>query len=460
MTSPTSPPVLPVLPAADVDAIVDTLSGAGARLLVGSVIDMAGVARAKSVPIERAATFHRAGMGASPTWNVFCIDNAVAVTDRVTVVGDMRLRADLEAARPLGAGYVWAPAEMFDQQGDPWPGCARGRLRRVQAQAEERGLDVLVGNELEFVITGLVGTPLPREHWQAYGLGAMFAHEAFIADLEIALNAARLPIEQLHAEYADYQFEVSLAPTTPVQAADQVHLARLVIGRVARRHGLLVSFSPLPVAGGAGNGAHLHLSLSRAGVPLLSGADGAHGMTAEGAAALAGIVAGLPESVAVFAGSVLSEYRLLPGHWSGAFACWGLENRESAVRFCAATPGNPKGANIELKCVDPSGNPYLTVATMLGLALHGIDEHLPLPDETTSDPGGLSADAAAAAGVVRLADTQAAAVDLLRGSALTEGILGPDILSALLAVRTHEIDTYGRHSAEELTERFRFAWSS
>lgn len=454
------PDVLPVLPDSEVDAIVERLAGAGTRVLVGSVVDMAGVARAKSVPVARAGTFHRVGMGASPTWNVFCIDNAVAVTDRLGVVGDLRLRADLSAVAVLDSGYAWTPAEMFDQQGAPWAGCARGRLRRLQARAEAQGLDVLVGHELEFVVLAGDGTPLPPGRWQAYGLGALFTYEAFVADLETGLGAVGLAVEQLHAEYAGYQFEVSLAPAAPVPAADQVVLARLVIARVARRHGLLVSFSPQPFADDAGNGAHLHLSLARDGAPLLSGGDGPHGLGTDGAAALGGIVTGLAETLAVFAGSLLSSHRLQPGHWSGAFACWGLENREAAVRFCAATPGNPQGANIELKCVDPSANPYLATATMLGLALGGIDAKTTLPAEVTVDPAQLDATAAGEAGIVRLADTQAGAVARLRDSARAEQILGIDIVSALLAVRTHELTSYADTPIHELAERFRLVWSS
>ncbi|HKC27149.1 MAG TPA: glutamine synthetase family protein, partial [Jatrophihabitans sp.] len=457
MTESATPDVLPVLPEADVAEVVDELAKAGATMLVGAVVDMAGVARAKGVPIHRSATFHKTGMGASPTWNLFCIDNAVLVTDRLSVVGDVRLRADLTAARALGEGFAWAPAEMFDQHGQAWPGCARGRLRHVQAALAAAGLDALIGHELEFVVTAGDGAPLAATRWQAYGLGAMFGAEAFVADLESALGNAGLAVEQLHAEYASYQFEVSLAPATPIEAADSALLARLVISRVARRHGLLASFSPLPMAGGAGNGAHQHLSLSRAGVPLLSGGDGPHGLTAEGAAALAGIVRGLPQTLAVFAGSVLSSSRLQPGHWSGAYACWGLENREAAVRFCAATPGNPHGANVELKCIDPSANPYLTSAMMLGLAMHGLTERAELPPEVSVDPARLDAPAAAAAEVVRLADNQAEALDLLRNSALAEDVLGIDIVDALLAVRTHEVDNYADRSIEELTERFRFA---
>lgn len=457
---PASAPALPLLSDEELADRLAELGTGGTRLLVGSVVDMAGVARAKSVPFERAATFHRTGVGASPTWNVFCIDNAVSVTERLSVVGDLRLRADLTAARRLGRGLAWAPTEMFDQHGAAWPGCARGRLRRTEAALAADGLSALIGHELEFVLTAADGTPRPATRWQAYGLGALLGEQEFVTDLEAALREVGVPVEQLHAEYADYQFEISLAPRTPVEAADDAVLARLVICDVARRHGCLASFSPLPLAGGAGNGAHQHLSLSRDGVPLLSGGSGPHGLTPEGASAVAGIVTGLAETLAVFAGSVLSSLRLQPGHWSGAYACWGLENREAAVRLCAATPGNPHGANVELKCIDPSGNPYLTSAALLGLARHGIAASSPLPPEVTVDPAGLDGATARASQVVRLADTQTAALDLLRDSSLAESLLGPDILDALLAVRTHEARSYADLGAEELTERFRFAWSS
>jgi glutamine synthetase len=443
---------MPVLPAAELAGFVSVLAETETRVLVGSVVDMAGVARAKTVPAGRAAAFHVAGMGASPTWNVFCIDNTIAFTDRLGVVGDLRLRADLAALRVLGDGYAWAPAEFFTQDGDPVAGCARGRLRELQARAEAAGLSMLAGSELEFTLTDADGgAPFGRQ-WQAYGLGAVFDVEELIAELAVDFASAGLPVEQVHAEYGSGQYEVSIAPAEPLQAADHVVLGRLVIGRVARRHGLKVSFSPLPFAGGAGNGAHLHLSLAGDGVPLLSGGTGPHGLTERGQAALAGILAGLPELLAVFAGSVLSASRLRPGLWSGAFACWGLENREAALRLVAATGGNPSGASIELKCIDPSANPYLAVATMLGLALDGMERSAVLPAEITSNPLG-------AEGTLRLADNQADVLDAFGSSALARRLLGEEIVEALLAVRRHEQRTYADPTLGEITERFRFAWS-
>ena len=89
-------------------------------------------------------------------------------------------------------------------------------------------------------------------------------------------------------------------------------------------------------------------------------------------------------------GSIVSGLRMHPGNWAGAYACWGTENREAAVRFIVGGPGNPYGGNVEVKIVDPSANPYFATAAILGLALDGIERKAPLPPETTVDPANLS----------------------------------------------------------------------
>jgi glutamine synthetase len=435
---------MPVLAAEELATAAARLEDAEVRLLSGSVVDPAGVIRAKHVPARRADAFHVSGMGASPSWNVFCVDNAIAFTPRFGVVGDMRLRADLAGLRVLGDGLAWAPAEMFDQDGTPAPVCTRGLLRRTAGGLAERGLGALVGCELEMVLT-----PRSGPGWNAYGLGALLDVEPFVHDLLAAADRAGLPIEQIHAEYGDSQLELSIGPSDPLTAADHVVLARLLACRVARRHDVAVSFSPLPFAGGSGNGA-----------PLFSGGAGPYGLTDDGSAAIGGIVAGLPELTAVFAGSVLSPHRLQPGHWSGAFACWGWENREAAVRLCAATPGNPHGASVELKCIDPSANPYLATAAFLELALEGLADGAPLPPEVTVAPDSLTSEDVARTGAVRLPADQASALDVLEASDLARRLLGEEILEALTAVRRYEVDTYGGKDVEAVAEKLRYAWSA
>jgi len=453
-------PYLPQLTDHDLTALVEQLETAGVRTVLGSVVDHAGVGRAKQVPVGRAAQFHRVGLGASPTWNVFCIDNTIAFTPTLGVVGDLRLRADLVAHRLLGDGLAWAPAEFFGQDGEPSALCPRGLLRRAQGAVEARGLTARVGCELELVLTLPDGSPLPHRQWSAYGLGAALGQEAFLSDLVRASDEVGLPLEQLHAEYGDNQFELSLRPAPPLQAVDDLVLARVVVGRVARHHGMAVSLSPQPFVDGAGNGAHQHFSLHRDGRPLLSGGSGPHGLTTEGAAAVAGLVGGLPEMLGVFAGSLLSGYRLQPDHWSGSFACWGLENREAAVRLCAATRGSPHGASLEVKCIDPSANAYVATAVILGLALDGLTRAAALPSEVTRRPGDQTPAEMNASSTVALASDQVTALDLLEKSELAQRLLGAPILEALLAVRRHEVRTYAGTDPREVAARFRLAWST
>ena len=205
-----------------------------------------------------------------------------------------------------------------------------------------------------------------------------------------AATGSGVAIEQFHPEYGANQFEISLTPQSPVAAADQLVLMRIIVGRVARQYGLRVSLSPVPFAGSVGSGAHQHFSLTRGDTPLFSGGTGAGGMTPEGESAVAGVLAGLPDAQGVLCGSILSGLRMQPGHWSGAYVCWGTENREAAVRFLVGGPGNPHGANVEVKVIDPSANPYFATAAILGLALDGIERKLPLPPEITVDPSTLT----------------------------------------------------------------------
>jgi glutamine synthetase len=182
-------------------------------------------------------------------------------------------------------------------------------------------------------------------------------------------------------------------------------------------------------------------------------------MTAEGEAAVAGVVAGLPEAQGVLCGSLLSGLRMQPGHWSGAYICWGTENREAAVRFLPGGPGNVYGGNVEVKVIDPSANPYLASAAILGLALEGIERESPLPPETGVDPASLTENQRAQAGTVLLPARQLDAIRALQQSAVMRRILGDAVVDAVVGVRRYEAEHFGALSPDEQAERFRMAWS-
>ena len=434
------------------DRIAD-LRAKGVELIAGSVTDPAGVTRAKYVPLRRLGDFQRSGMGVSPSWSVFCVDSGIAFTPTIGVAGDLRIRIDPATAQVIGDGIAWAPGNLTDQAGDPAPLCVRSLLARTERAAADRGLTALVGAELECTMIAPDGGPASTGPWSPYGIRTSLEHSAFLVDLATTADRAGLSIEQIHTEYGHDQLEVSLAPTTPVAAADAVILTRIVLGRAAARHGLRISFAPVPFEGAAGNGAHLHLSLADADGPLFSGGDGPYGIRPAGGSAIAGVVDALPDLLGVYAGSALSALRLKPGNWAGAVACWGLENREAAVRFIAATPGSPHGANAELKLVDPSANPYLAAAAFLGSALRGVDRGLELPVEVPENP------AESATAPAPLATDQLSAVDALERSEVAAELLTPEMIEAVVAVRRHELATYGGRPAAETTQALRLAWS-
>jgi len=143
-------------------AAIAQLEAEGVDAVIGTVVNAAGLTHAKTVPIRRTNTFADPGVGASPVWHVFAIDQTgIAFTDSIGVVGDQRIRIDLSALRIIGDGLAWAPGGFFEQDGTPVPACSRGTLRRVEAALAEADITAVVGHEIEFVLVNPDGSRLP-----------------------------------------------------------------------------------------------------------------------------------------------------------------------------------------------------------------------------------------------------------------------------------------------------------
>jgi glutamine synthetase len=112
-----------------------------------------------------------------------------------------------------------------------------------------------------------------------------------------------------------------------------------------------------------------------------------------------------------------------------------------------------------VKVVDPSANPYLATAAILGLALDGIEKNSTLPPEVTADPHTLTAADRHAAGAVQLSADQGAVIAALDGSTRMREILGDPVVDALVAVRRYEHEHYSDLDAGALADTFRMAWS-
>jgi glutamine synthetase len=266
-------------------------------------------------------------------------------------------------------------------------------------------------------------------------------------------------VDQFHPEYAMGQLELSVAPTDPVGAADTTVVVRQTIRATAARYGMRASFSPVVIAGHVGNGGHIHYSLWRDGRNLYAGGDGPYGMTPEGQAFTAGVLAELPALVAIGSPSVPSYLRLIPQHWAGAYAVWGRENREAAVRFVTGMVGSRESAaNTEVKCFDASANPYLLAGAVIAAGLNGIERRLTLPDEVTIDPGGLSDDELAAQGIQRLPTSVEEAVANLEKSDVLRDAMGPMLFGPFVAVRRAEAEAFAGQEPDEIAAAHRWRY--
>src|SRR5208283_2057208 len=161
-----------------------------------------GLTLAKTVPIRRTNTFADPGLGASPSWHAFAVDQSgIAFTRDVGVVGDQRIRIDLSALRLIGDGLAWAPGSFFEQDGTPVLACSRGTLGRMEAALAEAGIEAIVGHEIEFLLVNPDGHRLPSTLWAQYGLAGVLEHEAFVRDVTAAVAVSGVVIEQFHPEY-------------------------------------------------------------------------------------------------------------------------------------------------------------------------------------------------------------------------------------------------------------------
>jgi glutamine synthetase len=297
------------------------------------------------------------------------------------------------------------------------------------------GIELRMAFEIEWFVgtESADGTVLPGCAGPAYGMTRAVELAGYAADLVGTLTDAGVLVEQFHPEYAAGQLELSVAPGDPVRAADLSVFVRQVIRAVTQRHGMRASFAPVVVAGQVGNGGHVHLSAWRDGTNLLAGGSGPYGMSADGEAFLAGILGALPALCAVGAPSVASYLRLVPSHWAGAFACWGRENREAALRFVTGAAGSESvAANAEVKCADPAANPYLLVGALIAHGLAGLAGGARLPAEVVGDPA-LLADPPP-----RLPTSLPEAIAALAVDATLAHAFGPPLYEAFLAVRRAE----------------------
>ncbi len=445
-------------------AHAEQLRADGVTMVALCWVDNAGIARAKTVPIGRLEHAAGWGVGMSPVFDVFLVNDDITSSRYIGGPdGDLRLVPDLDRLIALDAqpGWAFAPVDRYTQEGRTYAGCQRSFARRMVREAQQRGLVLRMSFEVEWALgtDDDDGSFVPACSGPAYGMTRVIELSDYAREVTGALEREGVVVEQYHPEYAAGQLEVSVSAAAPVAAADISVLVRQTIRAVSARFGFQASFAPSVVAGAVGNGGHVHLSLWRQDQNLFAGGDGRHGLTGDGEAFLGGIFDAFPALAAIGAPSVASYLRLVPSHWAGAYHCWGWENREAALRLVTGSDGEQgRRANAEVKFVDSAANPYLLVGTLIAAGLAGLDAGATLPAEVNGDPVGWPAEKLAARGVARLPQTLTEAADHFERSVVLREAMGPALFEAFLAVRRGEAELFADVSPDEVAARTRWRW--
>lgn len=442
-------------------SVISHLAGQGVHGVAATWVDNSGMTRVKGVPLARLESAAAWGIGMSPVFDAFLPDDSI-VAGRVAggPIGDLRLHPDIARLTVLAEspGWAWAPVDRYNQDGTVHALDQRSLARRAVTDLDAAGYTAKMAFEIEWAL-GLAtddGSFVPATDGHGYGFARLMERSDYLRDLLAALDRQGIAVEQIHPEYGDGQFELSIAPEDPVGAADTSVLVRETIRALSHRHGLRASFSPKVVPVGVGNGGHVHLSLWRGGANIFSGGSGRFGLHTDADAFSAGILARLPALLMIGAPSPISYLRLIPSHWAGAFAAWGLENRETALRMVTGSPGHSGAANLEVKAFDLAANPYLVVAGLIYAGLAGLDRREALPAPVDVDPAALSAADRQARGIAPLPTSLAQTVAAFEADGALAAAFGDALTQTLVDVRRGEIDRLADADPEEITDLLRW----
>lgn len=363
-------------------------------------------------------------------------------------VGEIRLVPDLSTKRriPWAEQEEMVLADMYLRPGETWEYCPREALRRVlKVLKEEFNLEVNAGFENEFFLLKKVLSE-GKEEWVPFDTSSYCSTSAFdvaspiLYEIIAALESLNIPVDQLHAESGNGQYEIVMGYTACSDAADNLIFTREVIRAVARKHGLLATFVPKYALGEIGSGSHVHISLSQNGKNVFMASDecSRYGMSKVGEEFMSGVLSHLP-SILAFTAPVPNSYdRLQPHMWSGAYLCWGQENKEAPLRT-ACPPGVPDGyvSNFEIKAIDGCANPYLALSSIIASGIDGLRRHLNLPEPINEDPqdGKLQ----------RLPRSLSESVNALEKDSALEKLIGEKLLLAVKGVRKAEINYYSQN---------------
>jgi len=366
---------------------------------------------------------------------------------------DMYLKLDLDTfavipwSRGSRAVTALIIADVYMPDGAPFEGDPRGILKKQLARAEKMGYKFNTGPELEFFLfkkddKGNLA-PLPHDTAGYFDQTTDLASE-IRKEMTFALHELGIDVEALHHEVAMGQHEIDFKYDGALRCADIVIIMKYALKSIAMKYDLHCTFMPKPIAGINGSGMHVHQSLfSLDGKKnLMHDPDGEYQLSELAKQFIAGQLVHIRAMNAILNPTVNSYKRLVVGYEAPVYVAWGQRNRSALIRIPRITKGREKAVRAELRCPDPTANPYLAFAAMLAAGLDGIEKKMVPPAPVEENIFEFTDETAAARGITTVAKSLLEALDYLQKDDVLRVALGDFIVEKLVEAKTAEWDSY------------------
>jgi len=441
--------------------VVQQAQNANLRLVRFLYCDNGSIIRGKTTHASRLASRMREGIGQTVAMQAFTGVESLAAVEGMGPVGEFRLIPD-------PATFVILPyvpntgsmmCDMIRTDGQPWEACPRTFLKRMVARLSEQEMRAESAVEHEFYLARRVGNGyVAADDSPCYSSRGLDDEAEVIDAILEALEKVGISVELFHNELGPAQQELSIRHADALRSADNVCLVRGTIRGVARAFDLVATFAPKPFLDQAGSGAHIHLSLwgtknsERPGRNAFYDANERGSLSQTGKYFIGGVLRHIRGLVALTCGSPNSYRRLLPHFWSSAYGAYGFDNREGAIRVPSLFWGREaESINLELKCADHSGNPYLAIGGYIAAGLDGILNQIDPGEPQDIDPGNYSDEEREQRGIRLLPTSLDEAVDELERDQVLTDALGPLLARSYIAVKRAELDFFKDKTPEEET---------
>lgn len=327
---------------------------------------------------------------------------------------------------------------------EPFMGDPRTILKKVCKEAEDMGFKLNVGPECEFFMFQYdnEGRPTTKfiDNCGYFDLGPTDPGEVVRQEMVLNLEEMGFEIEASHHECAPAQHEIDFKYDDAVSAADNIMTFKLAVKTIAKKNRLYATFMPKPVAGVAGSGMHVNMSLEDMdGNNVFCDENDKLGLSEIAYHFIAGLMKHAKGMAAITNPLVNSYKRLVPGYEAPVYIAWSGTNRSPLVRIPTA---RGKSTRVELRNPDPSATPYLALAACLAAGLDGIKNKLEVIESVDCNVYEMTKKERKEAGVGTLPESLIDAVDCLLEDEVICEALGSHIVEKYTEAKIKEWNEY------------------